>query len=94
MDMNSAQGELQIDVDTETYHLTIKPALQRNLPKRWQNTSADYVRQLSDINPVDKYRLVPNDYFGTENDEAATLPGPFGQVQETLTINIDPRILD
>lgn len=94
MDMNSAQGELQIDVDTETYQLTIKPALQRNLPKRWQNTSADYVRQLSDINPVDKYRLVPNDYFGTENDEAATLPGPFGQVQETLTINIDPRILD
>ncbi len=93
-DMNSAEGELQIEVDTENYQMTIKSAPQRNLPKRWQNNSANYVRQIDDITEVDSYNLVSNDYSGAENIDVKRVPGPFNKLQNNLTLNIDPRILD
>lgn len=45
MDANSAEGELRISVDTESYQLTIQPARPQNLPKRWQRNEEGYVKE-------------------------------------------------
>lgn len=94
LDTYSAEGELQISIDTASYQMTVQPARPRNLPKRWQRDEEEYVRQPERIKPVDPYKLVRSDFAGVSRYGKDCLPGPFTEIRQGITIDIDPRKID
>ncbi len=94
MDRNSAEGELQIVLDTENYQMSVASTSRNKKPARWQSESDDFVRQVDRIPGVDPYELALNDFFGTENFKGSRLPGPFTDLPSDVLINIDPRRIE
>ncbi len=90
-DLSSAEGSLNISVDTKNYTATFANTGARAVPFLMHREKPDFIRQTECIKTVKAYDLVPNDFFGRKLGDEVRLPGPFSELQNSVTVHIDPR---
>jgi hypothetical protein len=92
-DITGQEGWFDIDVDTENFTLQFSQA--KDAPFFFAN-QAQRRNHVYDPNKVQKVRtdsLAASDFFGNIVDTDMRVPGPFMELNTSITYNIDPRIL-
>lgn len=95
-DTCGAEAKFDITVDVENYRMTFIPTLAEKQTVYSRHPVKPALQPIAEspesIQAVKGDAMVCTDYFGNIRSEVC-LPGPFSELQEGVSINIDPRRL-
>lgn len=90
-DKQSAEGRLDISIDTDKFLMTVKKS-ETPYKNPFFKEKPGYIENIADITEVDAYELVSTDFFGNEINNKKRIPGPITELADSVIINIDPRL--
>jgi len=90
LDMTGVDGDFMVDVDTEAFTLTIRPA--GDDPFAFMRRRRKPKTEFQNLPKLQAMDLVPTDFFGNDA-EPEHIAGPFPKAELGVTFSIDPRKL-
>lgn len=89
-DLTGVDGDFTIDVDTDNYTLTLKPAKPNPMKAFFKR---ELIEDPAALPKVKADKKVTIDFFGNEIGDEDRIAGPFTSLYEGIVLNIDPRKL-